>query len=93
MGKESKLEKDVSAFARRKGCYVRKFKSPNQRGVPDKLFLTPFGKVFFIEFKSPNKKPTELQKREIREIISRKGNAFVVDNYDQGVEIVKSFLA
>ena len=92
MGKESLTEKAVKKYAREKGCYVRKFKSPSQRGVPDSLFLTPFGKVFFIEFKAPGKEPTDLQAREIREINNRSGNAHWTDCRVAGKKIVDLYL-
>ena len=92
MGKESNIEKAVSKYAREKGCYVRKFKAPSNRGVPDKLFLSPHGKVFFIEFKAPGKEPTDLQAREIREINNRKGHAHWVDSISGGKAIVNLFL-
>ena len=92
MGRESSIEKSVKQYARNKGCYVRKFKSPNQRGVPDDLFLTPYGVVFFIEFKAPGKKPTALQERELKEIEKRNGNAHWVDSYVEGKKIVDQYL-
>ena len=91
MGQESDIEKKVSKYAREKGCYVRKFKSPGNRGVPDKLFLAPNGDVFFIEFKSPGKKPTALQQREIDEIKKRRGHAYCVDSRELGVLIVDRY--
>ena len=92
MGPEAKIEKAVCDYAKKKGCYVRKFASPGQRGVPDRLILTPFGVVVFIEFKAPGKQPTALQEREIREINNRKGNAYSCDNIDVGKTIVDSHL-
>ena len=92
MGKESTIEKAVKKYAREKGCYVRKFKSPSQRGVPDCLFLSPYGKVFFIEFKSPGKEPTDLQEREMKEINNRKGHAHWTDSVMIGKKIVNFYL-
>lgn len=92
MGKESTIEKKVTKYARDKGCYVRKFKSTSQRGVPDKLFLTPWGTVFFIEFKAPGKEPTALQEREMKEINNRKGHAHWVDSLEVGKAIINLYL-
>lgn len=91
-GQESKIEKAVKAYAKKKGCYVRKFKSPSQRGVPDSLFLSPYGKVFFIEFKAPGKEPTDLQARELREINNRSGNGHWTDSTVGGKAIVDLYL-
>jgi len=92
MGQESQIEKAVKDYARNKGCYVRKFKSPNHRGVPDSLFLTPYGTVFFIEFKAPGKLPTSLQAREMTEINKRKGNACWVESFEEGKKIVDGYM-
>jgi len=92
MGEEAKIEKAVADYAKRNGCYTRKFTAPSQRGVPDRLFLSPFGKVFFIEFKAPGKIPTALQLKEIAEINNRSGNAHWVDSRDGGKAIVDLYL-
>lgn len=84
MGQESKIESAVCKYAQSKGCYVRKFSSPSRAGVPDRLFLTPNGLVFFIEFKAPGKRPTALQQREIDEIENRHGLAKWVDSVEEG---------
>lgn len=88
MGAESKIEKAVSDYAKKQGFYVRKFKSSSQRGVPDRLFLTPDGVTFFIEFKRPGGKTSALQDREINEIKKRGGIAMVCDSTEQGKTII-----
>lgn len=91
---ESKIESTVCRYAASKGCYVRKFKAPGQRGVPDRLFLTPNGVVFFIEFKAPGKELISdgLQAREIREIKKRNGNATWTNNVAAGKDIIDYYL-
>lgn len=88
MGAESKIEKAVKKYARDKGCWVRKFKSPGNRAAPDDIFLTPWGVIFFIEFKRPGEEPTLLQWREIKEINNRKGHAHWTDDLTVGKAIV-----
>lgn len=92
MDQESKIEKAVKKYAKSKGCYVRKFKSPSQRGVPDSLFISTTGRVFFIEFKAPGEEPTDLQARELREINSRLGNGHWTDSVPGGKAIVDKYL-
>ena len=82
------IEAKVKKYAKKKGCYVRKFNSDNIRGVPDDLFVSPKGIVFFIEFKSPGKKPTHRQESELNKILENKGNAFICDNlHESGVHL------
>lgn len=92
MGEEAKIEKDVCKYARSKGCYVRKFSSPSRAGVPDQLFITPAGVVFFIEFKAPGKEPTPLQARELDLIAKNMGNAHWADAVNDGKAIVDQYL-
>ena len=77
---EKEIEKKVCDYAKSKGCLVYKFVSPAHRGVPDRMFITPKGRVFFIEFKAPGKKPTQLQEHEMGKINSAGGCAVWVDN-------------
>lgn len=74
------IEAKTVKYARKHGCYARKFSSPNRRSVPDYIFITPTGIVFFVEFKSPGKTPTTGQERELNFIIDIGGHAFVVDD-------------
>lgn len=90
--KPSPLEKDIEAkvvaFAKSLGCLAYKFTSPSRRSVPDRLFITKTGKVFFIEFKRLGQKPTPAQAVEIARIRGNGGTVFVVDNVADGRTIV-----
>jgi len=79
----SGIEAKTKSYAKRKGCWVRKFSSMSQRGVPDDIIVTPSGLVVSIEFKSPKKLPTHKQEMNLKEILSRSGHAYVVDNLHQ----------
>ena len=92
MAKESKIETKVSKFARDLGCHVRKFKSPANRGVQDRLFQTPENVIFFIEFKAPGKEPTALQLREQKLVQKNKGFSFICDDMEDGKRIVLMML-
>lgn len=87
---EKEIEKKVCQYAEKLGCYVRKFASPQRRGVPDRLFITPTGRVFFIEFKRSLKDtPTPLQMREIEAIRRRGGTVFVIGDVQHGKDRVQ----
>ena len=89
---EKVIETKVCTYAKKRGFLAYKFVSPNNRGVPDRIFISPEGSVFFIEFKRKGRKPTKLQ----HEIITRlqKHNAFVdvVDNIEDGKEFIDKVL-
>jgi hypothetical protein len=95
--KKKPLEKDVEGpvkdYARSKKFYVRKFKSENNRSVPDDIFATPKGTVFFVEFKRPGKKATPAQHDEHE--FMRKSNlqVHVIDNVEAGKALIDQYLA
>ena len=91
MGPEAKIERAVCDYARRLGCYTRKFKSTSQRGVPDRLFISTTGRCFFIEFKALGKKPTALQMREIALINANMGSAHWADSVDSAKKIIERY--
>lgn len=74
------IEAKTKQYARKKGIHVRKFSSPANRGVPDDLFVMPWGETIYIEFKSPGKKPTHKQEYEINLLLAQRAMVYVVDN-------------
>lgn len=85
---EKDIEKRVVDFARSLNCYVRKFTSPSQRSVPDRIFITDHGVVFFMELKRLGKVPTPSQELEIAKIRQQGVKVFVVDNVAEGKRVV-----
>lgn len=85
---EKEIEKKVCDYAKKQGCLVYKFVSPAHRGVPDRMFITPRGVVFFIEFKAPGKKPTPLQLHELCQLHEWGVGAFVIDDVEAGKLLV-----
>jgi hypothetical protein len=88
---EKVIEKKVCDHAKSKGCLAYKFTSPSQRSVPDRLFITPAGTVFFIEFKRKGEKPTPAQEVEIAKLRAKGVFVSVIDNVASGISHVDSF--
>lgn len=78
---EKNIEKKCNEWAEKQGWWQRKFVSPNQRGVPDRLYIRN-GKVVFVEFKKPGSKPTALQVKTINEMYAHGATVHVVDNLE-----------
>jgi len=89
--KESKIENDVCNYAKLNKCLVFKFKSPSQRGVPDRIFLKN-NQILFIEFKKPGGKLTKLQKLIINKLKIENFLIFVIDNVEQGKLLIDKFI-
>lgn len=88
---EKEIEHKVCQFAKDNGILVYKFTSPSRAAVPDRLFILPGGKVFFIEFKRSGQKPTPAQQRE-HELLRNQGvDVFVVDDVGYGKELIMEF--
>lgn len=87
MSAEKKLEARVVAYCKKRGLYTRKFISPANRGVPDRI-IAGDRKVLFLELKAPGKKPTALQSLEIKQLRAKGMAAEYVDNYPAAVELI-----
>lgn len=85
---EKDIERKVVEYAKQRGLYVRKFTSPSQRSVPDRLFIAPGAQVFFMELKRRGEKATENQKAEHARIRATGVPVYVVDDERIGKFIV-----
>ena len=85
--RESTIEQAVCAYAKIKGCLTLKLSGQNQKGQPDRMFLRD-GRVMFIEFKAPGKRPTALQARWLERLADQDFYAAFCDDIDVG----KSFI-
>lgn len=81
---EKQIERSVCDYAKSIGFLVYKFTSPERAAVPDRMFITPKGKVFFIEFKREGAKVTPAQDREHERLRAQGVTVFVVDSVGKG---------
>lgn len=80
MAKEQKIEQKLVKAVKQKGGLALKFVSPGYDGVPDRLILIAYGKIAFVEVKSPGEKPRPLQVSRINKIKSLGFNVYVLDD-------------
>lgn len=66
--REKEIEAHYKKLVEQAGGMFIKFISPSLNGVPDRIVLLPNGKIYFVEFKAPNKKPRPLQVHIINKI-------------------------
>ena len=85
---EKDIERKVCDYAKDKGWLTYKFTSPNRMAVPDRLFITPFGRIVFIEFKREGAKPTPAQQREHERLVRQGCTVRVIDNVEAGKQLV-----
>jgi len=77
---EKQIEEKVGTYAKEQGFLVYKFTSPQRSAVPDRLYINPRGKVFFVEFKREGMKPTPAQQREHERLREQGVMVYVIDN-------------
>jgi hypothetical protein len=92
MAAEAQLEKRAAAEAKKLDILFWKFSSPARRGVPDRVLVGPTGKVGFIEFKAPGKKPSSLQQYYLDSLQSRGIVAGYADNIQSAITLIKQLL-
>lgn len=80
---ERNVEASLVRYAKKHGIYTRKFVSPSQRGVPDRIFVKN-GVVLFLEVKRPGEEPTKLQLHELKQLTDQGANATWVDTVTKG---------
>ena len=88
---EKQIEAKVCDYAKERGLLVYKFTSPARMAVPDRMFIRPDGKVFFIEFKREGMRPTPAQDREHLRLRSYCVQVYVVDDVTTGKWVIDTF--
>src|ERR1700694_3911848 len=78
--RESEVEKYFIAMVKASGGLVRKFVSPNHKGVPDRIVVFCVGRVYFVELKAPGKPLREDQEREHKRLRNVGAKVYVIDN-------------
>ena len=89
---EKDIEKRTCEYARSKNCLCYKFTSPSRRSVPDRLFITPHGLTFFVEFKRRGQKPTPAQCVEIDKIKRHGVPVGVIDSMEAGKTLIDAMV-
>ena len=90
---EKEIENYLIRKIKNKKGIAYKFTSPGNSGVPDRLCLLPNGKIFFVELKSPGKKPRALQVNQITKIMSLGQRVYVVDSKEKVDEVLETELS
>lgn len=84
---EKQIESRVVSFCKEHGLLCYKFSSPAHRGVPDRIIVGG-REVLFLELKSPGKKPTALQLREIQKLKNAGMVAAWADSFEDARSII-----
>lgn len=89
--RESSVEAAVVRHCRARGLYCRKFKSPSNNGVPDRI-ICGGGRVMFLELKREKLgRTTALQDYEIGLLTKAGMHAIVAYGRDNAIEAIDDF--
>ena len=89
---EKEIEKRLVRLLEAKGCLAYKFVSPNCRGVPDRLFITPEGTVFFVELKTKQGMLSKLQYHQLIKVDGQHQLVYVLYGLDEVEEFVRELV-
>ena len=81
---EKLIEGPVAKIFKERGWKYRKQAGHGDRGKADKFFLGPNGKIIFVEFKRSGKPLTELQAKELGDLVELGFLAVKIDNIEDG---------
>lgn len=87
--KESTIESKLVRLVRDRGGLCYKFVSPSNPGVPDRIVITPAGRVIFVELKTEIGRLATIQQWQIDEMRKRDADVRVL----KGLEDVKTFMS
>ena len=88
---ELTIEHYIVYHAKKEKMLVFKMNNAASDGWPDRLFVPPSCKHFWIEFKAPGEKCRRLQSQRIVELIDQHQDVYVVDNREKGIEIISFY--
>ena len=86
---ESHIESWVKEKIEPNGFLFWKFVSPGTTGVPDRVIVSPTGKVYFVEFKTEIGKQTAIQRFREGQLKTRGANFRLVVGMTDAIQLVK----
>jgi hypothetical protein len=78
---EARLVREIEA----RGGMALKYTSQFHRGIPDRICLMPYGRIYFVELKSTGQRPTKLQVHALKRLSGLGYYADIIDN-SEGLE-------
>jgi hypothetical protein len=89
---EREVENPVNNYAKRRGIVSRKMNGAGYRGWPDRLYITPKGRVFWIEFKAPGNWLSPVQEVVVEILLNNNAVIYFCDSVEYGKKIIDSEL-
>lgn len=89
---EKEIERRMAKLVKERGGLCYKFQSPGNPGVPDRIIITPAGRVVFVELKTTVGSLQKIQRWQLDEMQRRGADVRVVKGWDAAKALVEEVL-
>jgi hypothetical protein len=89
---EKEIEHRMVRMIKERGGLCYKFVSPSNLGVPDRIVITPDGRVIFVELKTENGRLSKMQKWQRNELQKRGIDVRVIKGWSAARAFVEEVL-
>lgn len=89
---EKEIERRMVKMVVDRGGLCYKFISPNNPGVPDRLIITPNGRIIFVELKTEIGRLATIQKWQIDQMRKRGADVRVIKGWPQAQALIEEVL-
>lgn len=86
---EKEIERRMGDMLKRRGCLYYKFESPGNPGVPDRIVITPEGRIVFVELKTRTGRLSGIQERQIARMRGNRAEVRMVKGWDEARTFVE----
>lgn len=89
---EREIEQRMVKEVKKRGGLCYKFVSPNNPGVPDRIVITPTGRVIFVELKTEIGRLSRIQQWQRSEIQKRGADIRVIKGWDAAKAFIEEVM-
>lgn len=89
---EKEIERRMVRLVKDRGGLCYKFESPGSPGVPDRIIITPAGRVVFVELKTVVGSLQKIQRWQLDEMKRRGADVRVVKGWDAAKALVEEVM-
>lgn len=86
---EKEIERRMGEMLKRRGCLYFKFESPGNPGVPDRIVITPTGRIVFVELKTHLGRLSNIQAYQIGRMRGNQAEVRTVKGWEQAKAFVE----